>query len=223
VGARDRVKKGWMYRFPLGRTRVGYPSAGEWGHPSSQLRVKSGSGMRGFTLIELLIVVTIAAILVAIGVPSLRDLILKNRLRGAAEEAQAMLQFARSEAVKRREDVYVNFKVDPSGTPWCFGTAKTSNCDCEDVSGCVLAIAGTNVSKRVRSIDYTGVTADVAFLSGNHEVQYGWQRGLPTINNGTITFNNDRFEIQVKVSALGRVKMCSPSDTATKVFGYDDC
>jgi type IV fimbrial biogenesis protein FimT len=175
--------------------------------------------MKGFTLMELLITVTIVGILVAIGVPSLRDLILKNRLRGAAEEAQTMLQFARSEAVKRNEDVYVNFMVGP---PWCFGASVSSNCNCSNASGCVLAIAGTNVSKQVSGVDYRGVTLGVALNGGGNEIQYDRRRGLTT-KNGTLTFTNGRYEIQVVINNLGRVRMCSPSDAGKKVLGYDDC
>jgi type IV fimbrial biogenesis protein FimT len=172
---------------------------------------------------ELLIVVTIVGILLAIGVPSLRDLILKNRLRGAAEEAQSMLQFARSEAVKRNEDVTVTIdEGDPP--PWCFGAAVSDpatnpNCDCTTTTSCVLAIAGTNVLKRVSSVDYRGVTLDSNLHSD--EVEYDHRRGLTT-DAGTLFFKNGRFEIRVVVGPLGRVRMCSPSGT-TKVLGYDDC
>jgi len=179
------------------------------------LSANAASQAKGFTLIELLTVVAITGIILAMAVPSLRDLILKNRLRGAAEEAQAMLQFARSEAVKRNENVTLTIdEGDPP--PWCFGVAA-SPCDCTDPTSCVLSIAGTNVLKRVSSVDYTGVTLD----SNVANVEFDRRRGLTT-NNGTLTFTNGRFEIHVIVGPIGRVSMCSPSGTA-KVFGYDDC
>jgi len=184
------------------------------------LSANAASQAKGFTLIELLTVVAITGIILAMAVPSLRDLILKNRLRGAAEEAQSMLQFARSEAVKRSEDVTLTIdEGDPP--PWCFGVARTvdSPCDCTNETSCVLSIAGTNVLKRVESVDYDGVTLDSNVTSD--EVVFDHRRGI-TNDNGTLTFKNGRFQIEVRVSVLGRVKMCSPSGS-TKVWGYEDC
>lgn len=175
-----------------------------------------GARAKGFTLIELMMVVAIGAILATLAAPSMRDLILKNRLRGAAEEAQSMLQLARSEAVKRNADVYVSFT---DGAAWCFGTSTATNCDCTNTTSCVVSIAGSDVLKRVVSTDYTDVT--LTSNPANHEVQFDSTRGLTT-STGTMTFTNGGFEIRVIVSVLGRAKMCSPSGTA-KVWGYEDC
>ena len=56
---------------------------------------------RGFTLLELLVVISVLAILVGIGVPGLRELLLNNRQAGAVNELVAALQLARSEAITR--------------------------------------------------------------------------------------------------------------------------
>ncbi len=55
----------------------------------------------GVTLLELLITIVILAIIVSIGVPAYRDLVLNNRQTGAINELITALQLARSEAVKR--------------------------------------------------------------------------------------------------------------------------
>lgn len=56
---------------------------------------------QGFTLIELMITISIAAILLAVGVPSMRDMIQQNRLTGNVNEFVASNMLARSEAIKR--------------------------------------------------------------------------------------------------------------------------
>ena len=55
----------------------------------------------GFTLIELMITVAIAAIVMAIGIPSFRETINQNRLTTATNELVGALNLARSEAIKR--------------------------------------------------------------------------------------------------------------------------
>jgi type IV fimbrial biogenesis protein FimT len=62
---------------------------------------------RGFTLIELMVVLTIAALLFAIGVPMFRNAALGGRLSAAANNLLASIQLARSEAIKRNLPVTV--------------------------------------------------------------------------------------------------------------------
>lgn len=61
----------------------------------------------GFTLVELMVTVVVAAILLAVGVPSFRELIQNNRLATATNEVVATLHLARSEAVKGNARVTV--------------------------------------------------------------------------------------------------------------------
>lgn len=55
----------------------------------------------GFSLVELLLVITLALVLLSVGVPSLRAWTLKRALQQTAEALVADLRLARSEAVKR--------------------------------------------------------------------------------------------------------------------------
>jgi len=70
-------------------------------------RQEQREASRGFTLIELLIVVSIAAILAVIAVPSLYSAILSNRGDTASNQFAAVLSMARSEAVKQGATVWV--------------------------------------------------------------------------------------------------------------------
>jgi type IV fimbrial biogenesis protein FimT len=56
---------------------------------------------RGFTLIELMAVVAVVAILVVVGIPTLRDTMIRSRLSGQVQEFYGTLALARSEAIKR--------------------------------------------------------------------------------------------------------------------------
>jgi type IV fimbrial biogenesis protein FimT len=73
----------------------------------------------GFTLIELIMTMTVAAILLAIGVPAFRYVTLANR---ASSEINALLgdmQFARGEAIK--EGLTITICAATNGAPPCLG------------------------------------------------------------------------------------------------------
>lgn len=57
--------------------------------------------LRGFTLVELMVALAVLAILLAIGVPSFRQLIETNRAASQVNELIGALHTARSEAVRR--------------------------------------------------------------------------------------------------------------------------
>ncbi len=60
---------------------------------------------RGFTLLELMITIVVAAILVAIALPSFRDLIHRNQVSSASNALLASLSYARTEAITRGQIV----------------------------------------------------------------------------------------------------------------------
>jgi len=62
----------------------------------------------GFTLIELMITIAVAAILLAIAVPSFTGLLNRNNASAEATELVAALNLARSEAIKRNRTVGVS-------------------------------------------------------------------------------------------------------------------
>jgi type IV fimbrial biogenesis protein FimT len=80
----------------------------------------------GFTLVELLVTLSIAGILVAVGIPSFISTISGNRLTSYANEFITSLNLARSEAVKRGTSVTVR-KVDNNSS-----TQKAANAEWED-------------------------------------------------------------------------------------------
>ena len=82
--------------------------------------------MRGFTLVELMITIAILAIVLSIAAPSFRDILLNNRINTAAQELQAAVQIARSEAVKLKQTVTVcaandDFDACEKTTDWTQG------------------------------------------------------------------------------------------------------
>lgn len=74
---------------------------------SAEIAFGKASREAGFTLIELVVSIAIVAVLLAVGVPSLRDMAVSQSVRGAANDLYSDLTFARAEAIKRNAQVSV--------------------------------------------------------------------------------------------------------------------
>ena len=73
--------------------------------------------IRGFTLIELMVTVTVLAVMATLAAPSFRELLAAQRVRATAYSLVGDLVLARSEAVKRGENV----TITPVSTAWSNG------------------------------------------------------------------------------------------------------
>jgi type IV fimbrial biogenesis protein FimT len=78
----------------------------------------------GFTLIELMVTIAVAAVLLGIAVPSMRNFIRNNRLTSDADSLMRSFQVARTEAIKQHQHVVVCASADATvgnATPTCVG------------------------------------------------------------------------------------------------------
>jgi type IV fimbrial biogenesis protein FimT len=84
----------------------------------------SQSSQSGFTLIELLVTMTMATILMAIGIPSYKYVTTSNRVSGEINALLGDMQFARYEAVK--EGLTTEICPTAAGGTTCSATATWS-------------------------------------------------------------------------------------------------
>lgn len=112
----------------------------------------SVSRQRGFNLVEMLITLAVLAILLAVALPTFRDLIGRNQVSSASNALSADLAYARTEAITRGASVFV-----------CPRTSDGSDCMNPDLgssyaSGWLVYTykPGTRVSGAVFSRDSVG-------------------------------------------------------------------
>ena len=73
----------------------------------------------GYTIIELMVVVAIVAIVAMVALPNMNYAMQNSRVRTASADAMTSLMFARSEAIKRNNDV----DLERGGAVWLDGWA----------------------------------------------------------------------------------------------------
>ncbi|SIS85230.1 GspH/FimT family pseudopilin [Neptunomonas antarctica] len=153
---------------------------------------------RGFTLIELMVTVSILAILTTVAIPGFSDLIRNTQAKALANGMVTALQFARSEAVKRNQQV----NVCPGGViVGCTAAPGTW------VDGWVVYVNGTATALRtwdapegVVVIDQTGADAEISFLgTGRVNVATQIEASLSDCSG-----NEKRI---IDVTAIGRVSL----------------
>lgn len=73
----------------------------------------------GLTLIELMVTLAVAVVLLSIGVPSFQSIMQSNRVSAQTNELISAVTTARSEAVRRNEEI--TLETNGGGTDWSAG------------------------------------------------------------------------------------------------------
>lgn len=137
----------------------------------------------GLTLVELMMVVVVASVLLATTAPSMRGLILRNRLEGAVSELGMDMFYARSEALRRRATV--SLVTNSTGTAYTLGTST-------------LVLKSASLP--------SGVT-----LSRNVTVAFDGMRGATQGESSLDAAASGLTDLALRasVTAVGRVSLCT--------------
>jgi type IV fimbrial biogenesis protein FimT len=179
----------------------------------------------GFTLVELMVTVTVAAILLAVGIPSFRSAIVSNRLTSTTNDLVGTLAQARSEAIRRGSRVTVCMSSDgascaTSGS-WEQGwisfldATRPGTTAIVGTGEAVIAVTQRDSSSTV-VVGSTAVEQYVSFASdGTAKLMSGAaQSGTLRVCETSSTLNNARRSRDIQVAAVGRLSTTTPTSVA---------
>jgi type IV fimbrial biogenesis protein FimT len=138
-------------------------------------------------MVEMMVVVTIAAVILTLTAPSMRDFLARQRVAAINAELVTDLQLARSEAIARNRFVQVVFRVQ-SDTITCYTVQTTGTtsgrCDCRKPIGTACLDAdGMPVAAEVQEIKTVQVERSTTVTlappdAPGHVIIFGKTQGL---------------------------------------------
>jgi type IV fimbrial biogenesis protein FimT len=185
----------------------------------------------GFTLVELLVTMAVAAVLLAVAVPSFRSTILSNRLTSTTNDLVGSLAQARSEAIKRGSRVTVCMSANgttcaTAGT-WAQGwisfvdvtrtgtAAAVDNPDPANPAEPVLTVTQRTPSSALLVAD-PAVAQYVSFSSdGTARLMSGAsQAGTLRICEPSTALTDANRARDLQIAAVGRLSTTTPASVA---------
>jgi type IV fimbrial biogenesis protein FimT len=152
-------------------------------HGSDALR---RAGARGFTLIELMFTVALAVILTALAAPSVQKLLKTNRVQTEASAFVGDLMLARTEAVKRGQNVSACVSSDGANclttNTWQSGWIVFA-----DPTAACSATTSTTPAIRVRKA-FAGSDTMVASVSSTACITFNREGFTSNLGTSTVTF-----------------------------------
>lgn len=168
----------------------------------------------GFSVIELMTVLTIAAILLAIGVPSFNALIRNQRMTTTVNDFFAAVNLTRSEAIQR--GTRVDLVPAGDGTDWNKGwiiLIDRNHNQTADAGEQIIFSHGP-VSKGI-TIEAAFTDSKVQYLAYNGSGRTRTNANSQTPQLGSWLFKLDTQARKIVINFLGRPKVCNPNADAT--------
>lgn len=159
------------------------------------------NSVKGFTLIELMIVIVIVGTLVALSSPNFSSSIERQKLVSAAETISTDFQWAKIEAIKRNDSIDIDLVSGNNGA-WSYTIS--------DSDGIIRTTAANDYN------DFSGISLTQNFTGSDFEIEPA--RGT-VADFGTASLTSPNLDLNVVVSRLGRIRICSPSG----IPGYETC
>lgn len=169
---------------------------------------------QGVTLIEACMVLAVSTVILTAAVPSMRRMIERQVLRGAADELRTDLQYLRTAAVSRGQTLWLGVQSG-DGSCYVLYAGDRGDCGCRP-SGTAACTAGAQALKVVGFAADSGLQLQAtASLLGIEPL-----RGTVTPTATIKLVGRSGAAVQQLVNVMGRVRTCSPG---AAVSGYKAC
>lgn len=130
---------------------------------------------KGFTLIELMVTIAVLAVVLSIGIPSFNTLINNNRVASQINRFVVALNYARSEAIKRREDISITAVGGDWSQGWNVTDTNANVLRTQEAFRIGSTLTGTQTSLSYDSRGFLSGGAALTFNLCNADSQSGRQ------------------------------------------------
>lgn len=173
-------------------------------------RTDQVSGSQGFTMIELLVTVTVAAILLALAVPSMQETLRRNRIEGESQRLYGLLMQARNLAMTTNGQGFL-----------CRTTQAQTSLDGNQIQCRTGGIGGLDWRTEVMVYSTLSDTArqgpDARFenqliqtLEGDNERRKQMLKAVNEEPNGNLTITANRNDFVIRFNADGTLENQAP-------------
>ncbi len=166
---------------------------------------------RGFSLIELLVVLSIAAVLIALAAPDMRELIKRRRLDSAVTDLYGAIDLARAQAIARGSRVQL-VPLEPAGANWSAGWVVFVDANGDRRPGPaeeVIASHGPLAEGIVISFNFTSNKLPY-YIAYNGAGRSCSDATSMAARWGTLSLHQDGQIRRIRINMLGRARVCNP-------------
>lgn len=167
----------------------------------------------GLTLLELLITITITALVLMIGVPTMLGMQKATQLKGAVEVSYYVFQQARSLAIIHRNDITLVLNESAS---WCIALSDKGHCDCHIYLDCSV----NGVEHKVDARDFNLINMQGLTFGPMDIATFDGVRGLAIGSAGSAVFSDGSNQVKLILSNMGRLRICTLQG---QLGSYESC
>lgn len=164
---------------------------------------------RGFSLLELFVCLLLISLTLHLALPGWNRLLERHRLAVAAETLYGQLQLSKILAIKLNQSVRLSFQLKTSNE-WCYGIS-ISGCNCWQNNACL--VNGKNY--RNLSTEHLGISISGSSNPWSSGAVFEPRQG--NITAGGVTFSSEHYQIRLKTSGQGRIRICNDHSLQSKL------
>lgn len=167
---------------------------------------------RGVTIVELLIGLLILGILIAVTTPSMRGMMLRQRVQGVNAQLVTDLQLARSEVPRRSgsdTSVGVTFGGNDQMSCYSIHANGAASCDCTKTPG--QACLPISAEIKTVQVERANGVSFAASSPGGTLLTFSQPHGFASPAELSVDVQSDTSgRLRTTINALGRPQVCSP-------------